>query len=88
MTLRIELTVPQPVYRYLERAARDRITSVSSEARTCLIRGALLEWMGEEIAMGASSSALSSATGLPIEVVLEALEPVLGEDSPLGRPRE
>ena len=87
MTLRIELTVPEPIYRYLERAAKSRITSVSSEARTCLIRGALLEWRGEEISMGASMDALSQATGLPIEVVLEALEPVIGEGSPLGGTR-
>ena len=87
MTMRVTIPVPEPVFRYLERAAKMRITSVSSEARTCLVRGALLEWMGEEIAMGASLNALSQATKLPSEVIIEAFEPVLGEDGPLSLDR-
>ena len=84
MSLRIELTVPEQVYRYLESAARAKVTSVSSEARTCLIRGALLEWAQDELAMGASMSAVATNTGLPLEVVMEALGPVAGEGRVLG----
>lgn len=80
----IELQVPEQVYRYLESAARDRVTSVRSEARTCLIRGALLEWAQDELAMGASMSAVATNTGLPLEVVMEALGPVSGEGRILG----
>lgn len=80
----IELQVPEQVYRYLESAARDRVTSVRSEARTCLIRGALLEWAQDELAMGASMSAVATNTGLPLEVVMEALGPISGEDRILG----
>jgi hypothetical protein len=84
MSLRIELTLPEQVYRYLESAARDKATSVGSEARTCLIRGALLEWAQDELALGASMSAVATNTGLPLEVVMEALGPVSGEGRVLG----
>jgi hypothetical protein len=83
MTKRVEITVPEPVYSYLERRAKANITSVSSEARTALVRGALIEWRSDEISMGASMSALASNTQLPIEVIMEALGPVMGEGSPL-----
>ena len=84
MSLHIELQVPEQVYRYLESAARAKVTSVRSEARTCLIRGALLEWAQDELAMGASMSAVATNTGLPLEVVMEALGPVSGEGRVLG----
>lgn len=83
MTKRVELTVPEPIYNYLERRARANLTSVGSEARTALVRGALIEWRREELAMGASASALAMNTQLPIEVIMEALEPVMGDGSPL-----
>lgn len=83
MTKRIELTVPAPIYTYLERRARENLTSVGSEARTALVRGALLEWRKEELAMGASMGALSTNTHLPIEVVMEALASIMGDGSPL-----
>lgn len=82
--MRIELTVPEQVYRYLERAAKENVTSVRSEARTCLIRGALVDWQQEMLATGASLSAVATNTGLPLEVVLEALGPVSGEGRLLG----
>jgi len=84
MSFRIELQIPEKVYRYLESAARGKVTSVRSEARTCLIRGALLEWAQDELAMGASMSAVATGTGLPLEVVMEALGPVAGEGRVLG----
>ena len=83
MTKRIEMTVPEPVYRYLERRARVNVTSLGAEARTALVRGVLVEWRREELEVGASMSALASNTQLPLEVVLEAMEPVLGDGSPL-----
>ena len=83
MTKRVELTVPEPIYNYLERRARTNLSSVGSEARTALVRGALIEWRREELAMGASASALAMNTQLPIEVIMEALGPVMGEGSPL-----
>lgn len=83
MTKRVEITVPDPIYSYLERRARANLTSVNSEARTALARGALLEWRKEEIAMGATMSALAMNTHLPIEVIMEALGPVTGEGLPL-----
>ena len=84
MSFPIELQVPEQVYRYLESAARAKVTSVRSEARTCLIRGALLEWAQDELAKGASMSAVATSTGLHLEVVMEALGPVSGEGRILG----
>jgi len=84
MSFHIELQVPEQVYRYLESAARDKVTSVRSEARTCLIRGALIEWVQDELVTGASMSAVATTTGLPLEVVMEALGPVAGEGRVLG----
>ncbi len=83
MTKRVEITVPEPVYNYLQRRARVNVTSVSSEARTAIVRGALLEWRKDELALGATMSALSMNTQLPIEIIMEALGPVMGEGSPL-----
>ncbi len=83
MTKRVEITVPEPIFNYLERKAKVNLTSVNSEARTALVRGALIEWRSDEISMGASMSALASNTHLPIEVILEALGPVTGDGSPL-----
>lgn len=83
MTKRVEVTVLGPVFSYLERQARANVTSVNEEARKALIRGALLEWRSEELAMGASMSAISMNTQLPIEVVMEVLDPIVGEGSPL-----
>ena len=83
MTKRVELTVPEPIYSYLDRKAKVNVTSVNEEARTALVRGALIEWRSEEISMGASLSALSANTHLPVEVIMEALGPVMGEGSPL-----
>ena len=83
MTKRVEITVPEPVYNYLQRRARANVTSVNSEARTALVRGALMEWRKDELALGATMSALSLNTQLPIEVIMEALGPVMGEGSPL-----
>ena len=85
MSFRVELQVPEQVYRYLESAAGDKATSVRSEARTCLIRGALLEWAQDELATGASMSAVAANTGLPLEIVMEALGPVAGEGRVLGK---
>jgi hypothetical protein len=82
--MRIELTVPEQVYRYLEKAAKANVSSVRSEARTCLIRGALVEWQQELLASGASLGAIATSTGMPLEVVLEALGPVAGEGRLLG----
>jgi hypothetical protein len=83
MTKRIEITVPEPVYNQLRRSAQANVTSIGEEARTALVRGTLIEWRADEIAMGASMSALAMNTGLPLEVVLDALEPVTGQGSPL-----
>lgn len=83
MTKRVEITVPEPVYNHLCRAARANLTSVSSEARTALVRGALVEWRREELSMGATLSAIAMNTGLPLEVVMEALGPIMEEGSPL-----
>ena len=83
MTKRVEITVPEPVYNYLRRMAKANLTSVGSEARTALVRGALIEWRSEEIAMGATMSAIAMNTQLPLEVVMEALGPVTEECSPL-----
>ena len=83
MTKRVEITVPEPIYNYLERRARQNVSSVGSEARTALVRGALIEWRKEELAMGASASALAMNTQLPLEVIMEALEPIMGDRSPL-----
>jgi len=83
MTKRVEITVPEPVFNYLQRKARANITSVNSEARTALVRGALIEWRREELALGATMSALAMNTQLPVEVIMEALGPVMGEGSPL-----
>ena len=84
MTKRVEVTIPDPIYTYLERQARANVTSVNSEARTAIIRGALLEWRKDELCMGASMSALAMNTKLPIEVIMEALGPIMG-DEPLLR---
>ncbi len=81
---RIELTVPEQVYSYLERAARENASSVGSEARTCLVRGALVEWQQGPLASGASLGAVAKSTRIPLEVVLEALGPVAGEGRLLG----
>lgn len=83
MTKRVEITVPESVYNYLRRMAKANVSSVSSEARTALVRGALIEWRSEEIAMGATMSAIAMNTELPLEVVMEALGPVIEEGSPL-----
>ncbi|NIP34166.1 MAG: hypothetical protein GWN18_04480 [Thermoplasmata archaeon] len=83
MTKRVEITVPEPVYNYLQRRARENITSVGSEARTALVRGALIEWRKEEIAMGATLTSMAMNTGLPLEVVMEAMGTVVDEGSPL-----
>jgi hypothetical protein len=83
MTKRVEVTIPDPIYTYLERQARSNVTSVNSEARTAIIRGALLEWRKDELSMGASMSALALNTNLPIEVIMEALGPIMGDGSPL-----
>ena len=83
MTKRVELTVPEPVYNYLLRKAKVNITSVNSEARTALVRGALIEWRADELSLGATMSALAMNTELPIEVIMEALGPVMGDRSPL-----
>jgi hypothetical protein len=83
MTKRVEITIPDPVYTYLERKARTNLTSVNDEARIAINRGVLIEWRADELAIGASMSALSMNTKLPIDVILEALEPVMGENSPL-----
>ena len=83
MTKRVEITVPEPVYNYLVRKAKANVTSLASEARTALVRGALVEWRSDEIAMGASMSAIAMNTQLPLEVVMEALGPVVGDGSPL-----
>ena len=83
MTKRVEITVPEPVYNHLVRMAKANLTSVGSEARTALVRGALIEWRRDEIAMGATLSSIAMNTGLPLEVVLEALGPVVEEGSPL-----
>ncbi len=83
MTKRVEVTIPDPIYSYLERRARANVTSVNSEARTAIIRGALLEWRRDELSMGASMSALAMNTDLPIEVIMEALGPIMGSGSPL-----
>jgi hypothetical protein len=83
MTKRVEITVPEPVYNYLNRMAKANLSSVSSEARTALVRGALIEWRKDELAMGATLSAIAMNTGLPLEVVLEAMGPVTEEGSPL-----
>lgn len=83
MTKRVEITVPEPVYNYLRRMAQANLTSVGSEARTALVRGALIEWRSEEIALGATMSAIAMNTQLPLEVVMEALASVTEEGSPL-----
>ena len=83
MTKRVEITVPEPVYNYLVRMAKANLSSVSSEARTALVRGALIEWRKDELAMGATMSAVAMNTELPLEVVLEAMGPVTEEGSPL-----
>ena len=83
MTKRVEITVPEPVYNHLRRAARRNVTSVSSEARTALVRGALVEWRKEELSVGATLSAIAMNTELPLEVVMEALGPIMEEGSPL-----
>lgn len=83
MTKRVEITVPEPIYNYLRRMAKANLTSVGKEARTALVRGALVEWRSEEISMGATMSAISMNTELPLEVVMEALGPVIDEGSPL-----
>jgi hypothetical protein len=83
MTKRVEITVPEPVFTYLQRKARANVTSVNAEARTALVRGALIEWRRDELALGATMSALAMNTQLPIEVIMEALGPVMGEGSPL-----
>ena len=82
---RIELTVPEEVHRYLERAAKANATSVRSEARTCLVRGALVEWQQELLAEGASMGEVATNTGMPLEVVLEVLGPISGEGRLLGQ---
>jgi hypothetical protein len=83
MTKRVEITVPEPVYNHLRRMAKANVTSIGAEARTALVRGALVEWRSEEIAMGATLTSIAMNTGLPLEVVMEALGPVTGEGSPL-----
>ncbi len=83
MTKRVEITVPEPVYNRLRRMAKANVTSVNSEARTALVRGVLLEWRKDELAMGATLSAIAMNTELPLEVVMEALGPVIEEGSPL-----
>jgi hypothetical protein len=83
MTKRVEITVPEPVYNYLRRMAKANLTSVGSEARTALVRGALVEWRKDELAMGATMSAIAMNTTLPLEVVMEAMGPVTEEGSPL-----
>jgi hypothetical protein len=83
MTKRVEITVPEPVYNYLVRMAKANVSSVGSEARTALVRGAIIEWRKDELAMGATMSAIAMNTELPLEVVLEAMGPVTEEGSPL-----
>lgn len=83
VTKLVEITVPEPVYDYLRRMAQSNATSVGSEARTALVRGALLEWRMEELATGAALATIAEGTGLPLEVVMEALGPVRREGSPL-----
>ncbi len=83
VTKRVEITVPEPIYNYLRRMAKANLTSVGKEARTALVRGALVEWRSEEISMGATMSAISMNTELPLEVVMEALGPVIDEGPPL-----
>ena len=83
MTKRVEITLPEPVYNHLLRTAKANLTSVNSEARTALVRGVLIEWRREELAMGATLSAIALNTGLPIEVVMEALGPMTEDGSPL-----
>ena len=83
MTKRVEITVPEPVYNHLQRMARANLTSVSSEARTALVRGVLVEWRREDLALGATLSSIAVNTQLPLEVVMEALGPVTDEGSPL-----
>ena len=83
MTKRVEITVPEPVYNHLRRMAKANVTSVSSEARSALVRGVLLEWRKEELAMGATLSAIAMNSELPLEVVMEALGPLMEGDSPL-----
>jgi len=83
VTKRIEITVPEPVYNYLRRMAKVNLTSVGSEARTALVRGALVEWRKDDISTGATLSAIATNTELPLEVVMEALGPVTEEGSPL-----
>ena len=80
----MELMIPEQVYRYLESAARANVSSVRAEARTCLIRGALVEWQQEELVSGASLKAVAINSQLPFEVVLEALGPVSGDGRVLG----
>jgi len=82
--MRMELVIPEQVYRYLESAARANVSSVRAEARTCLIRGALVEWQQEELVSGASLGAVSTNAQMPLEVVLEALGPISGEGRVLG----
>jgi hypothetical protein len=84
VTKRVEISVPEPVYEYLRRMAQANASSVGSEARTALVRGALLEWRKEELAAGAALVTIAEDTDLPLEVVMEALGPVSGEGSPLG----
>jgi hypothetical protein len=83
MTMRVAITVPGPVYSHLERNARANVTSVNEEARKAIVRGVLMEWQAEALSMGASLSAISINTNLPLEMVMEVLEPVMGEGSPL-----
>jgi hypothetical protein len=83
MMERIEITVPKPVYDHLCRMAKVNSSSVGSEARTALVRGALIEWFKEELSLGATMSSMATNTDLPLEVVMEAMGPVTGEGSPL-----
>jgi hypothetical protein len=83
MTKRVEITVPESVYNHLHRMARVNLTSVGQEARMALVRGALIEWRSEEISMGATLTAIAMNTQLPIEVVMEAMGPVIDDGSPL-----
>jgi len=83
LTKRVEITMPEPVYKYLCRQAKVNLTSVDSEARTALVRGALVEWRKDEISTGATMSVIAMNTELPLEVVMEALGPVTEEGSPL-----
>jgi len=76
--------VLEKAYRHLESAARAKVTSVRSEARTCLVRGALMEWAQGVLVMGAPMSAVATDKKLPLEVVMEALGPVAGEGRVLG----